>query len=88
MSLPFNMLYSQFYTKGRYTIDTQIPYNPKYPPTNKQLGLQKNKCQTLAKKMSQLTVWVGGYKMQLSYQVTRTTNAKSFTSQYSACTRP
>ena len=43
---------------------------------------------TLAKEMSQLTVGASGYMIQLSYQVTHTTNAKSLTSHYNARTRP
>jgi len=43
---------------------------------------------TLAKESSQLTVGVGGYRIQLSWHVTHTTNTKPLASQYNACTRP
>ena len=42
---------------------------------------------TLAKEVLQLTVVVGGYRIQLSCQVTHTTHAKSLTSEYHARTR-
>ena len=74
---------------NHYQQHTTTINNPKYPPTNKYLRLQKNKCHHwLIKELSHRTVGAGGYRTQLYGHITHTTYAKSLTSYYNARTMP